>query len=456
MSKSSGLTRGDRNRNGRLGRLRALVPSGHAIVGVDLGDRVQMVVVTDRDSRVLARRKFTGKAFQLGEVLEWAAAQAVEGGFAGVTVGCEPTGSRWMQVQQLAAERGLLFVCVQPMATARAREADDYTRDKTDYRDAVLIARLVGQLSCYVPEQADESWALLRHQGARRAKLITSRTANVQLVQSMLELAWPAVLDAAADPFDSMNWKAAMAVVLDRSDGRPEKLRTTMSRARFTTAVRRELPRWGGQQIRRRIIDAVYDVLTSTDGAVPAQRRAALQRAGWAIDDLRAARPNLERIETEMVDQLSELGLAELVSTIPGLTPTTAAAILAETGDPARFDSARSMVKHAGISPAENTSGQHTGRTRITKRGRPRLRLAAWRAAWAIVRYNPVAAARYQHLTTREKDRLTDHQAIIAIAAAVLRWIHAIATTGQAWNPAIAAGDRPHNQPDQEPMPMAA
>jgi transposase len=34
-----------------------------------------------------------------------------------VTVACEPTGPRWMQVQRLCAERGLPLVCVQPLVS---------------------------------------------------------------------------------------------------------------------------------------------------------------------------------------------------------------------------------------------------------------------------------------------------------------------------------------------------
>jgi transposase len=36
MGNGSGVSRGDRNRNARLGRLRALVPVTNAIVGIDL------------------------------------------------------------------------------------------------------------------------------------------------------------------------------------------------------------------------------------------------------------------------------------------------------------------------------------------------------------------------------------------------------------------------------------
>jgi hypothetical protein len=41
------------------------VPVTNAIVGIDLADRTQMLVVTDHDSKVLARRTFRCKAWDL-------------------------------------------------------------------------------------------------------------------------------------------------------------------------------------------------------------------------------------------------------------------------------------------------------------------------------------------------------------------------------------------------------
>ena len=114
MTNGSGVSRGDRNRNARLGRLRSAVPVTNAIVGIDLADRKQMVVVCDHDSRVLARRTFRCKAWDLGAALDWAGDRATRAGFAGVTVACEPTGHRWRVLGELAAGRGMSFVCVRP------------------------------------------------------------------------------------------------------------------------------------------------------------------------------------------------------------------------------------------------------------------------------------------------------------------------------------------------------
>jgi hypothetical protein len=59
---------------------------------------------------------------------------------------------------QLAGDRTMPFVCVQPMVTSWSRRAKDLTFDKTDDKDAVLIARLAAQLRCYANEPVDETW----------------------------------------------------------------------------------------------------------------------------------------------------------------------------------------------------------------------------------------------------------------------------------------------------------
>jgi transposase len=436
VSKASGLSRGDKRRNAKLAELRRLVPVDDAIVGLDLADRKQVVVVCNHESQVLARKTVTARAWDMGPVLNWADGIARRHGFVGVTVGCEPTGHRWMVLDQLAAQSDMTLVCVNPLLVGRARESEDYTRDKSDDKDAMLIARLVAERHCYAPERAEQTWARLRQLGARRERLVTEATACVQQVRDLLECAWPGVLEAAADPFDSTNWCAALAVVLDRCNGHPQKL-ARLGLARFEAAVVRELGRWGGSRRRRAIISAVYSALVDPRG-VMAQRPGALERAHSVLADWRSTKTRLAHVESRMVEVLDELELTDLVISIPGISAVGAAAILAETGDPTRFDSPRALVKHAGLCPRDNNSGTFTGRSRISRRGRPRLRLAAWRATWGALHHNPVMAARYRYLTGRQHNRLSDGQARAAIAAALLRWLHVVVTKQVRWDAAIA------------------
>ena len=445
MANGSAVSRGDRNRNARLARLRVLVPVSNAIVGIDLADKKQMVVVTDHDSKVLARKTFRCRAWDLGVALDWAADQAKAKGFAGVTVACEPTGHRWRVVGQLAEQRGMSFVCVQPMLTSWARRSEDLTFDKTDEKDAVLIARLTAQLRCYVPEPVDETWGRLRHLGTRREQLIIANVSQIQQIRALLECVWPASLDAANHPFKSRSWAAAMSVVCDRDGGDLDRTRR-LGLARFEQAVRREIARRGGQRVALRIVGKLFTALGDNSGVLD-HRRGALERVQLLLTDWVEDQHRLDDTEARMVAVLDELQLTALVTSITGISAVGAAAILAESGDPRRFRTARALVKHAGLAPREKLSGTFTGRTKLTGQGRPALRLAAWRAVWGAQKSNPVFGARYRHLTSRDKNKLSATQAQACIAAAILRQLHAIIVTGQKWDPVIAAGGRPTAEP---------
>lgn len=418
--------------------MRAVVRADRAILSIDLGEDRQVAALLDHDGRVLGRKVIKTKAHALGGLLDWAARLAGKHRFAGVTVGCEPTGHRWRSVMQLADEAGMGFVCVQSLRVHLAREADDYTRNKTDHKDAVLIGKLIVRLDCYLPERAESDWARLRHLGQRRFRLVSEVTACRNQIDDLLSCCWPAALETAVRPFDSTTWLASLAVTTDRCNGNPAKLRR-LGRDRFVAAVSRELPRFGAKRVNHKIADRFFAALTDSRG-VTAQRHGALERVGLLMHDWRCALSRLTQVEERMITALDGLGVTALVTSIPGVSAVGAAVILAETGDLSRFATARSVVKHAGLNPAENTSATFRGQTRVSGRGRPALRTAAWRAVWGALPHNQVLAARFTHLTTRERDRLAPGQARVACAATLLRWLYAIVTRQEPFNTDRAAG----------------
>src|SRR5208283_5212493 len=370
---------------------RQVLPRDGAVIGIDLAEDKQAIAVIDHDVRVLARKTVRVKAFRLGEALDWAVAQARAKGFALVTVACEPTGPRWLQVQRLCAERGLPLVCIQPLVSHIAREQQDYTTHKTDEADCVLIARLATELHCYIPEELDETWAHLRHLGRRRAQLITAATASAQRIRDFLSVAWPTVTGTCARPLESVTWLAALQVVTSRCGADPGRL-AAMGDEAFTALVRGAVPGWGGKKGWGTICRRIFAALTSTEGVVVSSRRGLLRRCADELGDLQRTRAQRRAVEADMVAVLEELGLSRL------------AAILAETGDPRRYDSSSSVARHAGLSPSDNASGAFYGEAHISRRGRPGLRLTVWRAVWPMLRFNPVMAAKYAAMTSAADD----------------------------------------------------
>ena len=330
----------------------------------------------------------------------------------------------------------------------------------------MLIARLAVELHCYIPEELDESWADLRHLGRRRAQLITAATASVQRIGAFLSVAWPVVTEACAQPFESRTWLAAMQLVTSQCGGQPARL-AAMGEQAFTAAVRAAVRDWGGQKVHGPISRRIFTALTSTEGVVASSRRGLLRRIADELGDLQRTRAQLRATEADMAAVLDELGLSRLAD-IPALTAVGAAAILAETGDPRRYDGSSSLVKHAGLSPSDNASGAFFGNAHISRRGRPGLRLTVWRAVWPMLQHNPVMAAKYQAMTraadaaaagagpqhptaAQATARTRRAKARVACAASLLRWIYCMVVHDTSWDPAAASGaGSGHNTPQDQ------
>jgi len=319
-------------------------------------------------------------------------------GVSRLTVACEPTGSRWMQVQRLCRELGVALVCVQPLVSHIAREQEDYTGHKQDEPDAVLIARLASELHCYIPEELDESWACLRQLGRRRAQLVTTATSAVLRIRDFLSVAWPSAVTDVADPFASMTWLAALEVVTSRCGADPARL-AGAGEDEFLALVRDAAPDWGTLRPGRRIARKVL-ALTDNPDAVTWSRRSVFRRVHDELDDLQRARRQLKRGRGGhgRAPRRPRSGPAR------GHSRAHAGRRARDPGRDRRPPPLRDIVvagqacRAVSLSPSDNASGAFGGASRISRRGRPSLRVAAWRATFAMLNWNPVMKAKYQAL----------------------------------------------------------
>lgn len=97
----------------------------------------------------------------------------------------------------------------------------------------------------------------------------------------------------------------------------------------------------------------------------------------------------------DQIDQHPDLKREhELLDSIPGVGPQTAACILAETGGLRRYHDGAAVAAYAGLSPRQYRSGTSVqGRTRLSKVGNSSLRRALYMPAVVARRHNPVLKA---------------------------------------------------------------
>lgn len=124
----------------------------------------------------------------------------------------------------------------------------------------------------------------------------------------------------------------------------------------------------------------------------------------------------------------------DLLSSIPGIGPVTAAVLLTETGAFGSFLEARQLTAYAGIAPAPYSSGSSVRRpSSISKIGNVRLRKALYMAALSAARVESPLREFYQRLRQRGKPPKV---ALIAVARKLLVLAFALVRSGLPYDPA--------------------
>ncbi len=130
----------------------------------------------------------------------------------------------------------------------------------------------------------------------------------------------------------------------------------------------------------------------------------------------------IARTEKQIEDQVENhpdlKQQSQLLESIPGIGKRTAAKLLAEIEDIARYKSARQVAAYAGLTPRNKRSGTIRGKTRLSKTGNARVRKALFFPAMTAKRYNPIVRSFCQRLASHGKNKME------VIGAAMRKLIH--------------------------------
>lgn len=122
--------------------------------------------------------------------------------------------------------------------------------------------------------------------------------------------------------------------------------------------------------------------------------------------------------------QLVDSARLELLASIPGIGPAIAAILIAEIEDVERFGTPQALIAYAGLDPKVRQSGISMKRnTKITKRGSPFLRRAAYLAA-SIAQRHDIELKKYFLKKRSEGKRYKE--ATVANARHILNRVYAV------------------------------
>ena len=423
------VTRGMRRRSAKLERRARLVTSDTLIAGIDLAEKESMVMfVRARDKVRLGRLRIPTTAAGVRTLARRAGDLQQRHQLPCLVLGMEPCSQYWKILAKGAIGIGLPYAVVQSFVVAHARELDDLTRDKTDPRDAALIADLVADLRFTEVQLETGVWAELRLLAEARDQRSVERRSALQEQRALLQLAWPALLEQVTD-LSGSHLQATLRLGLSPLEIAGLTLHEFARRLRDEHRDRRFM-RWMAARIR-----------TAAGAAADSDElSAAVLRIQLAAERIKAAQRAVEILDRRMQDAFERTGLGWMRGLIHGLGDVNLVNLLALTGDPGRFDDARCLPKLAGSNPTERSSGQSHAPGGIHRRGRKVLRLVAYQAAIGLVQHHADFRQRFLALTQRDHHRLEKKQAYIAVANKLLRTLWAMATSGRAYDSQIALG----------------
>ena len=385
------------------------------IVGMDIAKSTHYACFVDERGRVLEKAFAVHQSREGFEALYQNVLRAMKAhGKTDVIVGIEPTGHYWMNLAYFLDSYGIPLVMVNPLHVKRSKELDDNLQTKNDKKDAVVIARLMKDGRFSYPRILKDIEAELRIGSTLRSKLTEDLSSIKNRIIRWLDRYFPeftqvyptfgkmafATLEKTPLPQDIVGKTAEELVFLYRQ---VEGMRAP------------QLPK------AKLLVDVANQSIGLTEGSQMARFEIAT-----LIRQYRLLEEEIEEVNSHLAELAKSTEEYVYLSSVPGIGDATIVDLLSEVGSFSHYEDPRQLIKLAGLTLRENSSGQHQGRKRISKRGRKRLRNVLFKVIVPLIRHNEAFKRLHEYYTTRQQNPLRGKQSMVVLCGKLLKVLHGI------------------------------
>ncbi|MGP3562674.1 MULTISPECIES: IS110 family transposase [Geobacillus] len=393
------------------------------VVGMDIAKRKHYACFVDARGRVLQKSFPVIQSKQGFEQLDQRIRQAMnEFGKTKVIVAIEPTGHYWLNLAYFLEEKGIPLVMVNPAHVRRSKELDDNLPTKHDAKDALVIARLAKDGRFSFPRLLRDIEADLRVGSTLREKFMKEHTAVRNAMIRWTDRYFPEF----SAVFSSLG-KMALAVL--ELTPFPEEI--TGRTVEELVKIYRQSE--GLKAPQKPKIRKLLEVASHSIGVTEGQQMARFEIAAL-VRRYRQLEEEIAALDAELTALAQTTVEYQWLKTVDGLGDATIVDLLAEIGSFAHYRDPRQLIKLAGLTLKENSSGQHKGQKRISKRGRKRLRSVLFRTMIPLIRHNEAFRELHNYYTTRAVNPLSKKQSIVVLCGKLLKVLFTICTKKQAFD----------------------
>ena len=374
-------------------------------VGIDVGAETHTIAVVDEEAHVLEPPTAVSE-----DAAGYARLRAVVGPPGDVLIALEATGHYWQNLVAFLLAEGCPVALLNPLRMHHFA-GEDLPRAKTDAIDALAIARFAAQKRPVGSRLPDPATQELRELVRFRDRVSQELGDRVRQLHRVVDLGFPEftrhvrTLDSSLATAILARYPTAAA------------FRTVSARA--LANLRYDGRHAVGRTLARELLAAAAVSVGRHHGPVYQQEVRCL------CEDITTLRRRLRALGADIERTLHDHEVGQLLTTIDGIGPQTAARLVAELGDPAEFRDAAALAAYVGVVPATHHSGKRRPlRAPLAPLGHARLRAALWMPTLVAVQRNPWLHAFYQGLRARGK---LPKVALIAAMRKLLAAVYSVA-----------------------------
>lgn len=376
-------------------------------LGIDIGKRNHVA------SMISSNKSIVFKAFKFANTTE-GAESLIEKIYASnpenlpVEVGLEATGHYWLALYSFLCENSFSVHVINPIQTDGWRKGTEIRKRKTDIIDSLLIADFIRYGDFAESHIADENTLSLRNLARFRSYLVDSISDLKRKTIAVLDQVFPEYETVFSNIFGQTSKEIlkSFSSPVDFENITSEQLLKALDKIKF-------------KQFAATKINELAKLSKSSFGVKFASDSFTFQLK-LLIEQIDFVQNQVNEIESEIEELLTIINSP--ITTIPGIGNVTAAVILGELGDVARFTSPSKLVAYAGLDATISQSGDfESTNNRMSKRGSPYLRRAIFTSAGIAAFHDPVFSAYYQKKRSEGKHHLV---AVGAVARKLCNVIH--------------------------------
>lgn len=395
------------------------------IVGIDVGSETHFARAFDWRNYEYTRKplEFSNTEAGFQTFKTWVEDIAAKHGKTAVIPGMEPTGHYWFALGKFLQDNGMKPVHVNPHHVKKSKELDDNNPNKNDRKDPKTIAALVNEGRFSYPYIPTGTYAEIRSLSNLRFQTQEEITRTKNRIARWFAIYFPEYKDVYGDV------KAVSGRMVLKVAPLPEDIRKLGAEG-----VNRI---WRDAKLRGTGMKRAETLVSAAEHSVGSKEapEAARIEIRSLLEDLDVYATRLECLLQKIEEKMKEIPYIDKLLAIKGIGLVTVSGFIAEVGDISRFNNPKQLQKLAGYAIVANDSGKHTGESRISYRGRKRLRYVLYEAAISLIGKNAEFREIHEYYRSRRENPLKKMQSVVAVACKVIRIFYMILTKGVDYDP---------------------